>query len=513
MRASSQIAICLLHAWRNPVHEQRVAAIAAGFGFRQISASHETSPLIKLVSRGETTVADAYLSPVLLHYVRNFRQALAAAGIDCPRVLFMQSNGGLVTDELFRGKDSVLSGPAGGVVGMAAAAEARRVRAPYRIRHGGHLDGRVVVCRSPRDRHGNLGRRHFPAHPYDPHAHDSRRRGVATEICGRPLPGRAGVCGRGPGSAQLRTRWSTDRDRCQSSAGAHSGGAFPAHIRAAGGPGAGPRRLLPRPSRHWPARLVAAAGGITPPGKRLKASLRVATDNMANAVHQISVQRGLDPAEFTLCCFGGAGGQHACRVADQLGMRRILLDPLAGVLSAWGMGAAALRAYRQQTVGRNSGRHDDRAPSNRCSTGCSRNVPMNCSRQASGPQAIHTSVWLEIRESGSDTAITLPLADTASMRADFAASHQARYGFVVETPTLVIDAMRVEAEIRAAAPGGWSPDQAAEIARNCLCRKRRRCISKVCSRDVPVYRRERLRAGMRLLRSRHYCGADRHHRG
>jgi 5-oxoprolinase (ATP-hydrolysing) len=346
------VAIVFMHGYAYAEHERRAAAIAAEAGFTQISSSHEVSPLMKLVSRGDTTVVDAYLSPLLRRYVESVSAEIGpAAAHGARRLLFMQSHGGLTDAAYFRGKDAILSGPAGGVVGMASAAAAAGLT-------------RLIGF--------DMGGTSTDVSLYD----GEYERAYVSEVAGVRLRApmmRIHTIAAGGGSV---LRFADDRFQVgPESAGADPG---PACYRR-GGPltitdanvllGKIPPVLFPHvfgPSGDEPldadvvarvGALAAEVNGAERPGitglqrrRRREGFVRVAVENMANAIRRVSLQRGRDVTEYTLCCFGGAAGQHACLVAEALGMARVFIHPLAGVLSAYGMGLAELRALQQRTI-------------------------------------------------------------------------------------------------------------------------------------------------------------------
>ncbi|NND55048.1 MAG: hydantoinase/oxoprolinase family protein, partial [Gammaproteobacteria bacterium] len=343
------IAICLLHAWINPVHEQAVAELAREAGFAHVYCSHEVSALMKYVARAGTTVADAYLSPVLLHYVAGFQRELSAHGIHCEHIYFMKSHGGLVSADRFRGKDAILSGPAGGVIGMRAAGERAGTNQLIGFDMGGTSTD-VSVCDGEPDivTDTEIGGVHIRAPMIRIHTiaagggsllnFDNGRFIVGPESAGAD-PGPLSY-GRGGPLALTDANVLLGRIQAQH---------FPQVFGADGTQAldvAGVRTAFAELAQQVSTR----SGSSFTPEQTAEGFLRVAIDNMANALRHISVARGLNPADYTLCCFGGAGAQHACRIADRLGMTRILLDPHAGVLSAWGMGTARLQSYRQRSI-------------------------------------------------------------------------------------------------------------------------------------------------------------------
>ena len=348
-------AIVLMHAYRYPEREQMIAAIAQDIGFTQVSASHAVSPLIKFVSRGDTTTVDAYLSPILRRYVDRVSTALDPDDRHALRLLFMQSNGGLTPATQFQGKDSILSGPAGGIVG--AVQTSRRA--------GFH---KIVTF----DMGGtSTDVAHYAGDPTKPVEYE---REFETEVAGvrMRVPMMAIHTVAAGGGSILRFDGSRYR------VGPASAGAFPgpASYRK-GGPltvtdanvmlgriqpqffpavfgAAGDERLDTSIVRQQFADLAreitTQTGDDRSPEAVAAGFLAIAVETMAQAIEKISLQRGYDLADYTLCCFGGAGGQHACAIAEALGIDRVFLHPYAGVLSAYGMGLAEVRSVRERSI-------------------------------------------------------------------------------------------------------------------------------------------------------------------
>jgi 5-oxoprolinase (ATP-hydrolysing) len=336
------LAIVLMHGWRWTAHETELAAMARDIGFTQVSASHEVEPLIKLVGRGDTCVVDSYLSPVLRLYVDKVVAGLGgrrAGG----RLYFMQSNGGLTDAAAFRGKDAILSGPAGGHRRHGAHRRAGRIRPCHRLRHGRHLDRRLPLCRNLRaDQRARRGRRAGSrADARDPHRRRRRRLDLPYDGSRfRVGPDSAGAV---PGPACYRRGGPLTVTDCNVVLGKIRPEHFP-HVFGAGGD----EPIDAEASRVRCAEIGDRAGMA--PGEVAEGFVRIAVDNMANAIKQISIARGHDVTRYTLQCFGGAGGQHACLVADALGIERVMIHPLAGVLSAFGMGLADMVELRQRTL-------------------------------------------------------------------------------------------------------------------------------------------------------------------
>ncbi|WP_307832288.1 hydantoinase/oxoprolinase family protein, partial [Streptomyces clavuligerus] len=438
-------AVVLVHGYRHPAHERRVAAAARELGFTQISCSHEVSPLIKLVPRGDTTVVDAYLSPVLRRYVDSL-----AAELDGIRLLFMQSNGGLREASHFRGKDAVLSGPAGGVVGMARTA----ARAGYHRVIGFDMGGTSTDVshyagefeREPGTEIAGVRMRapmlniHTVAAGGGSVLHfDGRRYRVGPDSAGAD-PGPA--CYRRGGPLTV-----TD-------ANVMLGRIQPAHFPAVFGPGgdqpldSGTVRLR---FAALARRVARESGAERTPEEVAAGFLEIAVLHMANAVKKISVQRGHDITRYALTSFGGAGGQHACAVADALGIDTVIVPPLAGVLSAHGIGLADATALRERSVEAElTGATADR-------------VHALCAELADGVRAelraddipdtaITTRARVLLRYAGTDAPLTVPLDTAPAMRDAFVAAHRVRYAFTMEKP-VVVEAVTVEATGAAAGPG------------------------------------------------------------
>jgi 5-oxoprolinase (ATP-hydrolysing) len=457
------VAIVLIHGYRFTEHERRVAEIARAIGFTQISTSHGTSPLMKLVSRGDTTVVDAYLSPILRRYVRS-----VAGELGPTRLMFMQSNGGLTDARLFQGKDSILSGPAGGVVGMVRTAQLAGFGKVIGFDMGGtstdvsHFDGEYerafetlvagVRMRAP------MMRIHTVAAGGGSILHfDGTRFRVGPDSAGAD-PGPA--CYRRGGPLTV-----TD-------ANVLLGRIQPAHFPRVFGPN-GDEPLDADIVRDTfltlAAEIVAATGTARRPEEVADGFLKIAVENMANAIKQISVQRGYDVTEYLLNCFGGAGGQFACRIADTLGMTRVLIHPLTGVLSAYGMGLADLRAVREQAV--EAVLTEASIPDlRRRLDALADNARAEVVGQGVAETSTRVSYGTHLRYQGTDTPLDIPFASVAEMVASFEATHRQRFGFLMEGRPLVVEVLTAEAiGVAESAPeavvanGSPSPAQAESV--------------------------------------------------
>jgi 5-oxoprolinase (ATP-hydrolysing) len=478
------VAIVFMHAYRHPEHEQRVAALAREIGFPQVSVSHEISPLIKLVGRGDTTVVDAYLSPILRQYVGQVARDLSAKGVsasiaakgeaaaaapaaqggepdraDIPRLMFMMSSGGLTAAELFQGKDAILSGPAAGVVGMAESGREAGFTHLIGFDMGGtstdvsHFDGEY-------------------------------ERAFETEV--------AGVRMRAPmmlihtvaagGGSILHF------DGARFRVGPDSAGANPGpKCYRRGGPLAvtdanvmvgklipdffprifGAQQNLPLDAdavRAAFAQLAREIGDGRSAEDVADGFIRIAVENMANAIKKISLQRGYDVTRYALNCFGGAGGQHACLVADALGMTKVLIHPFSSLLSAYGMGLADIRATRQQAVEETFG--DAVLASIATVAGrLGEDARSEVIGQGVTPAAVTVHARAHIRYAGTDMALVVPAYSVApaeprssgsrppaesamtlaKMKSAFEAAHKSRFGFIDESKEMVVEAVSVEA--------------------------------------------------------------------
>ena len=437
-RGLRAVAIVLMHGYRFPDNETRVAAIACEIGFTQISVSHQTSPLMKLISRGDTTVVDAYLSPILRRYVDRVDRALGGA-----RLFFMQSNGGLTEAHRFQGRDAILSGPAGGIVGAVKTAEAAGFDKIIGFDMGGtstdvsHYAGgyeRVFETEvaGVRLRAPMLHIHTVAAGGGSICRFDGSRFRVGPESAGAH-PGPASY---GRGGPLTVTDCNVILGRIQA-----------AHFPAVFGPN-GDQPLdtgVVAEGFAGLAKEIATATGTQRPAEEIaEGFLEIAVENMARAIKQVSVQRGYDVTGYALVCFGGAGGQHACRVADSLGMSRIFIHPFAGVLSAYGMGLAQMSAIRQQTIEQTlaDGMMTELAET---AARLSKAATASLVEQGVAAATIRTAPQLQVKYQGSDSALTLDYGSRAQIASAFEALHRSRYGFVMAGKPLVVEAVTVEA--------------------------------------------------------------------
>jgi 5-oxoprolinase (ATP-hydrolysing) len=436
------VAIVLLHGFRFTDHEGRVAVIAREIGFTQVSVGHEVSPLMKLVGRGDTTVVDAYLSPILRRYVDRVAEALETKdGSRETRLLFMQSNGGLTNAHAFRGKDAILSGPAGGVVGMARTAAQAGFERVIGFDMGGtstdvcHFAGEYerayeTVVAGVRMRAPMMNIHTVAAGGGSICAFDGARFRVGPDSAGA-----------NPGPACYRRGGPLTVTDCNVMLGKLSPAFFPAVF----GPRADQpldRDIVVERFQALAAEILAATGKAMSPVEIAEGFVTIAVENMAKAVRQISIQRGYDVTRYVLACFGGAGGQHACLVADALGMTKVMIHPFAGVLSAYGMGLADLRTLREATVERPLAEADDLAAR---AALLARDAEAALRGQGVPLLGVETVASLLVKYAGTDTPLRVPLGEPAAVREAFETLHQRRFGFVSPSTALVVEALAVEA--------------------------------------------------------------------
>ena len=503
------VAVVLMHAYRYSEHEQQIAALARELGFPQVSASHEVSPLIKLVGRGDTTVVDSYLSPILRRYVAQVAGQLE--GIPSPqgggergtRLMFMMSSGGLTAAGLFRGKDAILSGPAGGVVGMAETGR----QAGFARLIGFDMGGTSTDVS------------HF-AGEYE--------RTFETEV--------AGVRMRAPmmlihtvaagGGSILHF------DGARFRVGPDSAGANPGpKCYRRGGPLAvtdanvmvgklipdffpkifGRRQDEPLDAAAVGKAFTALANEIGDgrSGEEVADGfIKIAVENMANAIKKISVQRGYDVTRYALNCFGGAGGQHACLVADALGMTSVLIHPFSSLLSAYGMGLADIRSVRQQAIEEPFG-ETARGTLARVARKLAREVTEEVAGQGVATAKIKVQVRAHLRYAGTDTALIVEagtrypplqrkveLAALQKMKSSFERAHKAQFGFIDRSKSLVVEAVSVEA-----VGGGATFNERAQRTQRAklpVPARRTKFFSDGRWRRANVYTRDRLTPGQKL---------------
>ncbi len=480
------IAIVFMHAWRNPAHEKRAAALAQEVGFTQISASHDVNPLIKFVSRGDTTVVDAYLSPILRRYVDRVASQLPGVNL-----MFMQSSGGLSDAHRFRGKDAILSGPAGGIVGMARSSEQAGYNKIIGFDMGGtstdvsHFSGVYerdyetsvagVRMRTP------MMRIHTVAAGGGSILHfDGARLRVGPDSAGAS-----------PGPASYRKNGPLTITDCNVMLGKIQPDYFPA-VFGPQGDQTLDAEIVREKFQALSQEVENATGKPVKPEELAAGFLAIGVQNMAEAIKRISVQQGHDVTRYTLTTFGGAGGQHACLVADALGMTTVFAHPLGGVLSAYGMGLADQVAIRQQTVEK---------PLHQDLMGELEQLSEELGEQASAELAtrlttnmqIGRNTRVQLKYQGTDSALEVDFASADEMQAAFDEQYRQRYSFLIQDRPLVVESLLVEAVIAGS-----------KIDEETISRQNQSPPSADGTRDMysngkwhkaPVYRREALQAG------------------
>ena len=438
------VAVVLMHGYRYADHEAQVAALAREIGFTQVSVSHEVSALVKLIARGETTVADAYLSPALARYVDAIAADLGARdGAQGPRLLFMQSSGALVEARRFRGRDAILSGPAGGIVGMAKTAQAAGFAKVIGFDMGGtSTDVSHYAGAYERTFDAVVAGVRVRAPMMQIHTVAAGGGSICSFEGGRLRVGPQSA-GADPGPACYRRGGPLTLTDCNLLLGKLQPHVFPKVF--------GPTGDQPLDAEAVRARFEAlatevstATGRAAAPTELAEGFVTIAVENMANAIKRISVQRGYDVADYVLACFGGAAGQHACQVADALGVQRILVHPLAGVLSAYGMGLADLGELREATVERPL----DAAliPDLGAQAEALEADARTALAQAAAPDAAVTVTHaVQIKYAGTDAGLAVPLDRLTQMHAAFEAAHRRRFGFIDPSRSLVVETIKVEA--------------------------------------------------------------------
>jgi 5-oxoprolinase (ATP-hydrolysing) len=442
-QGATSVAIVLLHGYRYTEHERRAAEIARKLSFGQVSVSHETSPLMKLVSRGDTTLVDAYLSPALDRYIGQVRAGLADI-IGTAPLLFMQSHGGLVQADYIKGKDSILSGPAGGVIGMVETARSAGFDKLIGFDMGGtSTDVSLFDGDFERTSSAVIAGVRITAPMLRIHTVAAGGGSILTFASSRLQVGPESA-GAVPGPACYRNLGPLTITDANVLLGRIQPDFFP---KVFGQTGDGPIDTEVVVDRF--AALADTVADET--GRPISAQdlaggfLRIAVERMANAIKQVSVQRGHDVTEFTLVCFGGAGGQHACQVADALGLGEIFIHPLAGVLSAYGMGLADLRSLRQCAV--------EKPLSPACLELLDREFAKleldageELRKQDIEAELIEFQRRVLLKVKGSDTTLKVPWSDSTDlMSADFRSAHLGHFGFGAHDAALIIASLELEA--------------------------------------------------------------------
>jgi 5-oxoprolinase (ATP-hydrolysing) len=439
------LAIVFMHGWRHTAHEQAAARLAREVGFTQVSTSHQTSPMMKLVSRGDTTVVDAYLSPILGRYVNQMASEMPGV-----KLMFMQSSGGLTDAQVFAGKDAILSGPAGGIVGMARTAQLAGHDKVIGFDMGGtstdvsHFAGQFerefeTQVAGVRMRAPMMSIHTVAAGGGSLLAYDGARFRVGPQSAGAN-PGPASYRRGGPLAV-------TD-------ANVMVGKVQPRFFPSVFGPEANQPLDAEVVHGHF-AKLAAQTGRAAEDVAH--GFIQIAVQQMANAIKKISVARGYDVTCYTLQCFGGAGGQHACLVADALGMSQVLVHPLAGVLSAYGMGLADQNVMREESIERrlDAAAMPFMAERLQALGETARQAllaQMGQGSDAASAQRIELRQRAHLRYEGTDSALVVPWGDLAQLVAGFEAAYRQRFAFLMQGKALVVEAVSVEAVLPGDAP-------------------------------------------------------------
>ena len=486
------VAIVLMHGYRHPAHEQRLAEIAREIGFARVSTSHETSRLMKLVARGDTTVVDAYVSPILRRRV----DALARALGPHVRLSFMQSNGGLAAAGAFQGKDAILSGPAGGIVGMAHAATQAGFDRVIGFDMGGtstdvsHYAGEYERCfetvvAGVRLRAPMMNIHTIAAGGGSICRFDGSRFRVGPESAGAD-----------PGPACYRRGGPLTVTDCNVMVGKLQPAFFPAVFGASGNEPLDSGQVAERFAALALEIERATARRLTPV-EIAQGFLAIAVDNVANAIKQISIARGYDVAAYTLVCFGGAGGQHACLVADALGMKRVLIHPMAGVLSAYGIGLADERLLLQRAV---EAELDPALMPNLERTFEALYAEGSATLQSQGADAaaIRAERRVSLKYKGTDTALEIPFGPEQNLREAFESSYRQRFTFVVPDAHLIVESITLELVVSPQTPDTRSASAhraAWPASANAQAGTRVSAFMAGRLHDTPVFDRDTLGAG------------------
>src|SRR5438552_647945 len=475
------IAIVFMHGYRFTDHESRVAELAKAAGFTQISVSHRVSPLMKLIGRGDTTVVDAYLSPILGRYVSQ-----VAAELDGVRLFFMQSNGGLTDARRFQGKDAILSGPAGGIVGAARTSELAGFERIIGFDMGGtSTDVSHYAGAFEREFETRVAGVRMRAPMMSIHT-VAAGGGSILHFDGSRYRVGPDSAGANPGPASYRRGGPLTVTDANVMLGKIQPAFFP-HV-------LGPAGDQPLDAAVVQDKFRALAGEIRDGRSEEQIAegfVQIAVGNMANAIKHISVQRGHDVTRYTLCCFGGAAGQHACLVADALGMTRVFIHPHAGVLSAYGMGLADQTAMRERAV---EMKLDDSRALQDVAEELAAAARQELVLQGVPASQMQIERRVHLKYDGTDTALIVKLAPLPQMVAEFEAAYRKQFSFLMPGRPLVAEAVSVEA----IAPGDAPKEQPSERRAPGTAAQKVRMFTggKWC--EAPLYRREALGAGQRI---------------
>jgi 5-oxoprolinase (ATP-hydrolysing) len=433
------VAIVFMHGWRYTAHEKAAARLARESGFTQVSTSHETSPMMKFVSRGDTTVVDAYLSPILRRYVDQ-----VAGEMPGVKLFFMQSSGGLADAHAFQGKDAILSGPAGGIVGMARTAQVAGHNRVIGFDMGGtSTDVSHFAGEFEREFETQVAGVRMRAPMMSIHT-VAAGGGSILEFDGSRFRVGPRSAGANPGPASYRRGGPLAVTDANVMVGKIQPRYFPKVF--------GPRADEPLSQDVVEARFgdLAQRTGRAPEAVA-EGFIDIAVQQMANAIKKISVARGYDVTRYTLQCFGGAGGQHACLVADALGMSRVFVHPLAGVLSAYGMGLADQNVIREQSVELPLVEESLPSIARQLETlAATARSELEKQQAAAGSVTVHRRV--HVKYQGSDSALVVPFGDLPTIVVGFEAAYRQRFAFLMQGKPMMVEAISVEAVVAGDAP-------------------------------------------------------------
>jgi len=443
------VAVVFMHGWRHTAHERAAARLAREVGFTQISTSHQTSPMMKLISRGDTTVVDAYLSPILSRYVDQVASEMPGV-----KLMFMQSSGGLTDALMFAGKDAILSGPAGGIVGMARTSQLAGHDKVIGFDMGGtSTDVSHFAGQFEREFETQVAGVRMRAPMMSIHTVAAGGGSLLTYDGARFRVGPQSA-GANPGPASYRR----GGPLAVTDANVMVGKVQPRFFPSVFGPEANQPLDAEVVSSHF-AKLAAQAGRAAEDVAH--GFIQIAVQQMANAIKKISVARGYDVTRYTLQCFGGAGGQHACLVADALGMSQVLVHPLAGVLSAYGMGLADQNVMREESIERRldaaamplmTERLQALGVVTRTALLAQIGQGLEADVQVTRATRIELRQRVHLRYEGTDSALVVPWGDLAQLVASFEAAYRQRFAFLMQGKSLVVEAVSVEAVLPGDAP-------------------------------------------------------------
>ncbi len=436
------VAIALMHGYRYHQHELKLESIANQIGFTQVSVSHKVSPLMKLVSRGDTTVVDAYLSPILRRYVNQVASQLDGLEDNGGKLMFMRSNGGLTDAGFFQGKDAILSGPAGGVVGMARVCEAAGFNDVIGFDMGGtstdvsHYNGEFEKAFETNVAGVRLRAPMMLIHTV------AAGGGSILHFDGARFRVGPDSAGANPGPCCYRNGGPLAITDCNVMVGKLQPELFP-NVFGKMADQPLDKGLVTTKFKTLATQIKRDTGDDRTPESVAAGFLSIAVENMANAIKKISVQRGYDVSEYALCCFGGAGGQHACLVADALAMKKIIVHPFAGVLSAYGMGLADTVVDRQKAI--EMVLNSELIIELESELDSLQDAGLEeLKQQGDDGTDISFKRLLHIRYQGSDTALIVPYGELETVATRFEEVHQMRFGFISPEKELIVESIQVE---------------------------------------------------------------------